>query len=317
MRLGFGCVNLGSASRGGSARAGVALVREALDLGVRVFDTADVYGAGASERVLGRALGRRRDEVVIATKGGYLFRERSALEQRARRTAAAGMRRLPGRRTGSGSGGGGHGYAARDDSPRHLRLAVEASLRRLRTDHIDVYQLHGPPAVHPQLFEELADLRRAGKVGLFGVGAESVATASDWLTVPGVAVVQLPFGVLDPEAADEVFAAAGCHGVGVWARGVLGGGLIARAQRDPSSVGDDPKAPLLAALGHVAERTGRPLDELAVGFVRSYHAVSTVLFGISSPEHLRREVALMSAPALDEDLLNELRAVAGSGDGRR
>jgi aryl-alcohol dehydrogenase-like predicted oxidoreductase len=319
MRLGFGCVSLGSASRGGSRRADVALVREAIDLGVTLFDTADVYGAGASERVLGRALGRRRDEVVIATKGGYLFRERSAIEQRARRIVATARRGPPGRRSGLGGGaGGGHGYDARDDSARHLRTAVEASLRRLRTDHIDVYQLHGPPDVHPDLFEELADLRSAGKVGAFGIGAESVAAARDWLSVPGLAVVQLPFGVLDPEAADDVFAPAARGGVDVWARGVLGGGLIGRAQRDPSAVADDPKAPVLVALREVAARTGRAIDDLAVAFVRSFAAVSTVLFGISTSDHLHRDIALMRAQAPDDELVAELGAVAKRGaDGRR
>jgi aryl-alcohol dehydrogenase-like predicted oxidoreductase len=318
MRLGFGCVSLGSAGRGGSRRADIALVRQAIDLGVTVFDTADVYGAGASERILGRALGRRRGDVMIATKGGYLFRERSVLEQRARRAVATVGRGLVGRRSGLGHPGGGHGYDARDDSPHHLRTAVEASLRRLRTDHIDVYQLHGPRDVHSGLFEELADLRRAGKVGAFGVGAESVAAARQWLDVPGVAMVQLPFGVLDPEAADEVLVPARTAGVEVWARGVLGGGLIERTQRDPSAIADDPKAPVLAALRDVAARTGRGLDELAVAFVRSFPAVSTVLFGISSTDHLHRNIALMAAPVPDDELLAALSAVAtGVTDGRR
>src|SRR4051812_9318058 len=81
VRLGFGCVNLGSAGGGRSVRSDVRLVREALDLGVRTFDTADAYGKGTSERILGRALRGRRDDAFVATKGGYLFRERTGPEQ--------------------------------------------------------------------------------------------------------------------------------------------------------------------------------------------------------------------------------------------
>ena len=99
MTLGFGCVNLGSASSGRSTRDDVRLVREAVDLGVRRFDTADVYGSGASERTLGRALATRRDEVFVATKGGYVFRERTGAEQAARRiVGAARARRRAGAR---------------------------------------------------------------------------------------------------------------------------------------------------------------------------------------------------------------------------
>jgi aryl-alcohol dehydrogenase-like predicted oxidoreductase len=90
----------------------VAAIRTALDAGVRLFDTADVYGCGHSERVLGRALRGRRDDAVIATKGGLLFDEQT--------------------RSGSGV----------DASPAALRRAVEGSLRRLGTDRIDLYQVH-------------------------------------------------------------------------------------------------------------------------------------------------------------------------------
>ena len=75
-RLGFGCVKLGGSA---GMRAGVRLVRAAIDSGVTVFDTADAYNAGASERTLGHALGARRADVVVMTKGGYLFRDRTPI----------------------------------------------------------------------------------------------------------------------------------------------------------------------------------------------------------------------------------------------
>lgn len=315
--LGFGCVNLGSASGARSHRRDVQLVRQAIDAGVRLFDTAGAYGNGASERILGRALGRHRGEVVVATKGGFRFRERSLLEQSGRRVAARLVRADRGRRRSAGGRGGGasRAYQDHDDAPHQLRAQVEASLRRLRTDHIDVYQLHAPTLVRPPLFDELEDLVRAGKVGRFGIGAESVAVAVDWLQVPSVRVVQVPFGILDPQAATELLPRIASRPVDVWARGVLGGGLIALAAREPVAAAADPKGPVLDRLADLSARSGSTLDALAVGYVRSFSGVSALLIGISSRAHLDRNVALVGAPALPDDVLAELAdiaAVAGS-----
>jgi aryl-alcohol dehydrogenase-like predicted oxidoreductase len=317
MILGFGGVNLGSARAGRSTRHDVRLVHEALDLGVTVFDTADAYGSGASERILGRALRGRRDGVRLATKGGYVFRERTAAEQTARRLAGAARRRLPQRRDGGGGQHGGDAYRERDLSPRHLRYAVEGSLRRLRTDHVDLYQLHGPPAVQPNLFDELDGLRASGKVGAFGIGAESVRAAIEWLAVPAVACVQIPFGVLDPDAAESLFPLLDERPVEVWARGVLGGGLLALAARDPASAANDPKAALVAALTGVAADAGVGVDELAITFARSFPEVSVILVGVSSSAHLRRNVEVMTAPPLADDVRQAVVALTDrSGSGR-
>jgi aryl-alcohol dehydrogenase-like predicted oxidoreductase len=311
MRFGFGCVNLGSASGGRSWRADVRLVEQAIDLGVRVFDTADVYGSGSSERILGRAARHRRDEVVLATKAGYRFRPRTMAEQSARRVVKPllGLARRS-RRDGDGRlGAGGGSYAEQDFSAARLRTAVENSLRRLRTDHVDVLQLHGPRRVQPQLFEQLQDLVVSGKVLRLGVGAESVADAEAWVAVEGLQVAQLPFGVLDPEAAERVFPDAAQRSVELWARGVLGGGLLAAAERAPGPIRTDPKWPLIDGLQRLAADTGIEVYRLAIGFVRSFPEVSTLLVGISTPEHLRRNLDVMSAPPLGEDVLASIHAL--------
>ncbi|MDX3058013.1 aldo/keto reductase [Streptomyces sp. NE06-03E] len=152
--LGFGCWAIGgewSAPDGSPLGWGkvdddesVAAVRRALDLGVTFFDTADVYGAGHSERVLGRALAGRRDEAVIATKWGNLFDERT--------------------RTMDGA----------DTSPAYARQALVASLRRLGTDRIDLYQLH----LGDTPLDEAAELRDACEEFV----AEGLIRAYGWST---------------------------------------------------------------------------------------------------------------------------------------
>lgn len=301
MQIGMGCVNVGSASGVSTTAGDVRLVQEAIDLGVAVFDTADVYGGGASERILGRAVRGRRADVVIATKAGYVFRERSGLERRLRAVAAPVARRV--RRAGGEAGQrapGGTSYASQDFSPSSLRAAIDASLRRLDTDYLDVVQLHGPHERLPDLLASLSDVVTSGKVRRLGVGAESIADAEQWSTVTGLDVLQVPFGVLDPGAAG-VLAAVAERGVEGWARGVLGGGLLAAAMAGDPDVRGDPKWPVIADLQRVAKEAGTDLVRLAMGYVRANAAVHTVLVGTSSPEHLRRNVGLFESAQLDAE----------------
>lgn len=160
--LGLGCWAIGGPFWEGEQPVGwgevddeesVRAVRRALDLGVTFFDTADVYGTGHSERILGKALEGRRDDVVIATKWGNTFDEASRQ------------------------------WTGADTSPVYLRRAVEASLRRLGTDRIDLYQLHpGDPAVddaEPLLgvLEELVD---AGTIRAYGWSTDLADRAEAW-----------------------------------------------------------------------------------------------------------------------------------------
>jgi aryl-alcohol dehydrogenase-like predicted oxidoreductase len=302
-RLGLGCVGLGSGADRG-VTDDVRLVQGAIDLGVTVFDTADVYGGGASEHVLGRAVRRRRDEVTIATKGGFVFRDRRPVEQWARRRAKSLTTKVRSRRGAGGGSSPSGSYAQQDFSPQYLRRAVHDSLRRLRTDRIDLYQLHGPSSVDPDLADELADLVTAGDVVRFGVGADSVEAADAWIGVCGISAVQVPFGVLDPEAATTTLPLARRHHCEVWARGILGGGLLGLADRDPASIHDHPKWPLVQSLRRIATDSGLDPYQLAFGFLRA-HAddVSTLLVGSTSLEHLRDNLESVEAPPLGDELL--------------
>jgi len=281
------------------------LVQAAIDLGVTVFDTADVYGSGASEHVLGRALRTRRNEVVIATKGGFVFRDRPPIEQWARRRAKRW--RQGGDRGRAAAASISASYARQDFSAQHIRQAVHASLRRLRTDRIDVYQLHDPQQVSPDLFDQLADLVTTGEVARFGVGAGSSGSADGWIDVRGVSVVQVPFGVLDPQAGTATIPLAHSHGLEVWARGVLGGGLFGLADRDPAAIAGHPKRRQVEAIRRIASEAGVDQCELAFGFIRATAPdVSTVLVGTTSREHLSKNLAAAAAPALSQDVLDAL-----------
>ena len=187
MRLGLGCVGLGSGA-GRRMADDVRLVRAAIDLGVTVFDTADAYGAGASEHVLGQALKGRRDEVVIATKGGFAFRDRS-------RCGAVGP---PLGEDGAWPPPAGQGaapapaqtqYAQQDFSPRHLRergarelaAARHGPHRRLPAPRPDA-RAPRPRRISSPISSPSATSRSSASV------RRSVAAADAWIAVPGISV---------------------------------------------------------------------------------------------------------------------------------
>jgi aryl-alcohol dehydrogenase-like predicted oxidoreductase len=309
-RLGLGCARLGSVAAGSTPAEAVALVRHAIEHGITFLDTADAYGDGTSETIVGTAVEGRRHEVTIATKGGYLFRERTELERRLRAVAAPIIHRL--RKREATSGGGGGGYAAQDFSPSYLTAAVESSLRRLRTDHIDLYQLHGPRDIddRAEVEEWAAAMVRSGKVGRVGIGAEDLGQVTSWLGSPAISSVQLPYGVLDPEAAEDAIPAARAAGKTVVARGVLGAGLLdARLRPDELRQRTD-KWPAIEGLHRCADRLGVSTVQLAIWYVRANEAVDTILVGTTSTANADEVAAAMSAPMPTDEAIAAIHAAA-------
>jgi aryl-alcohol dehydrogenase-like predicted oxidoreductase len=179
--LGLGCWAIGGPWTSNGMPAGwgevdddesIRAIRQALDLGVTLFDTADVYGCGHSERVLGRGLAGRRDDVVIVTKVGNVFDEQT--------------------RTAGGS----------DVSPAYLRRACDASLRRLGTDRIDVYLIHdglASPEDVPPVIDVLEELVAAGKLRWYGSSVSDPAIVRAMAEGPHMVAVQHELNVLRGE----------------------------------------------------------------------------------------------------------------------
>jgi len=175
----------------------VRAIRRGLDLGVTFFDTADVYGTGHSEHLLGRALGKRRDEVVIATKWGNLFD--------------------PDTRTRTGS----------DDSPEYARRALTASLRRLGTDHIDLYQLHLSDADltrAAELRDACEEFVREGLIRSYAWSTDDPERAALFARGPHCAAVQHRLNVL--QDAPELLAVCTEFGLASINRSPLAMGLL-------------------------------------------------------------------------------------------
>lgn len=182
----------GPTEPGESLRAIVA----ALDHGCNFFDTADVYGHGYSEELLGQALKGRRNEVIIATKGGSDFY---------------------------------HQPPRLNFTESHLFFAVEQSLKRLSTDYIDLYQLHNPPfsvIESGRLFEPLEKLKAQGKIRFYGISIHEPQEGLLAMKTGHPATIQVIYNYLRRDAAEELFPRAVAQGVGIIAREPLANGFL-------------------------------------------------------------------------------------------
>jgi aryl-alcohol dehydrogenase-like predicted oxidoreductase len=231
--LGLGCSRLGSinGATGDEARA---LVKLALDQGVRFFDTSNIYGQGDSERVLGDVLGKRDDCIVCSKAGKHLSLKMQALaplksilrsvarrsDQARRGVAAARAKPMPTRW-----------------DPAFLSGSIDASLRRLKRERIEMFMLHSPSAevvARGEAVGALEQARKAGKIDLIGVSVDDVATAEAALGDPRVKALQVPLHPGDT-AYDTVVGRAAQMGVAIIAREILGGAQAIAGQRDPAA----------------------------------------------------------------------------------
>jgi aryl-alcohol dehydrogenase-like predicted oxidoreductase len=204
-RLGLGLSRVGSLGNPASPAELRALMRRALDLGVVVFDTADIYGQGDSERELGRALAGRRDQAFVVTKFGKLFSPAARL-LRPFKPVLKPLLKLKG--AGAAVTAQRDGVMREDFTPARLAGALDASLRRLRMDHVDAALLHSPPLAvlnDPAMAPALTAIRRSGKARHVGVSIETGPELDAALALDGVTVLQIPYDLV-PRLAEPAIA---------------------------------------------------------------------------------------------------------------
>lgn len=300
----MGCNKLGSIAARQTERSAVRLVHAAVDAGIQLFDTADSYGAGSSEKVLGRAL-RGNSSAIVATKVGYRYTERARGTRLALAALTEAWSALPGQRSRSST------YVAKEFSPSYVRAAVDASLSRLRRERIDLLQFHGPPpAESSDLPMIVSELLAAGKVRYFGVGCETLASAESWARVAGVSAIQLPFGILDPAPAGQLIPEMRRAGLGVLARGILGGGIIARYLRGQDAGIEDARVRRLERLRALGSARSVDIAQLAVWYAQYGADVDVLVIGISNESQLQATRRFAAAGRPDNALLAELQAIA-------
>jgi len=273
-RIGLGTWSMGGFQWGGADDdESVRTIRAALDLGITLIDTAPAYGFGHSESVIGRAIAERghRDQVVLATKVGLEERGESLF---------------------------------RNSSRKQIFEEIELSLRRLRTDYIDLYQVHWPDLVtpHEETTKALLDLQQAGKIRAIGVSNYSIEAMERFRRLAPLVSAQPPLNLFERQAQQDILPWCRANGVATLTYGALCRGLLSGAiNKNTKFKGDDlrktdPKFQpprfddYLKAVNlleqYARQRYGKSVLVLAVRWVLDQPGVSVALWGASHPNEL-------------------------------
>ncbi len=275
----------------------IAAIRRALDLGVTWIDTAAVYGLGHSEEVVGRAIAGLRPRPFVATKCGLVW--------------------------------DGRGNIRNDLRPASIRREVEASLRRLGVDAIDLYQCHWPDPATPveESWQAMAALRDEGKVRYIGVSNFDVPLLRRCLAVRHVDSLQPPYSLLRREVERELLPFCAEHGIGVVAYSPMESGLLT-GRFDPARLAPDDwrrrhpafAPPLLERnrafverLGALAARRGKTAGQLAIAWVLRQPAVTSAIVGARRPDQVDENVGGAGWTPTAAELAEIDRALAETG----
>lgn len=275
--LGFGCAPV--ASRSG-VRASQRALRAAHDAGITFFDTADSYGVGGSEQVIGRVFAGCRDKVIIASKCGYLFSSRLKAIQWIKPLVRPLVTRLKSVKASATR------VMASQQSMNHdadyVEQSVHESLRRLGTDYIDLYYLHDPPpsvCERHEVFERLQALRSQGKIRYAGVscGLETAMALLDSGQVD-LSALQVTINLLDQEPIKRLLPRVRELGLGLVARQPFARGAVFSSDDDP-----------------------RTVSQLALRFLLEVEGVSSILPSMMRSENLQTNIAAVDQPPLSEE----------------
>jgi aryl-alcohol dehydrogenase-like predicted oxidoreductase len=289
-RLAFGTWEFSSDWGHADEDAAITIIRRARDLGINFFDTAQQYGFGASERILGKALrsdlSQNREDVVIATKGGL-------------------------RATDNG--------LVRDATPEWLRKGVESSLSALGIDYIDVYLVHWPDPKLPasETAGALADLVSEGKIRHVGVSNYDAAQVEEFSATLPVEVVQPPYHLFRRDIEDELLPYCHNHDIGVMVYGPLAHGLLTGTiNRDTSFATGDWRGKsdifsgegflrnleVVAQLQHLAADLGVTISQLAIAWTIAQPGVHVAIVGAQHVAYLQDSAGAADVTLSDADL---------------
>ena len=291
--IAFGTWQLGGDWGDVDARDAIAAIRHARELGIDLFDTAQAYGFGASERLLGRALGdelnHHRDDLVIATKGGLRMTQEGVV---------------------------------RDSSPEWLRTGVEQSLRALGVEHIDLYQVHWPDPESDieEGWATFAELKEEGLVRHIGVSNFDVGQMRRIQSIAPVETLQPPYSLVERGVEGSILPFAEREGIGVIVYSPMGSGLLTGAMTrdriahlpddDWRKRGDQFTEPRLSRnlalvdrLRAIAERHDTTPGAVAVAWTLRNPAVDGAITGFRRPDQVDPILAAASLDLTDEDVV--------------
>ncbi len=290
--VGMGCWGIGGQWGAVDAVRAQATVFAALDSGINLFDTADGYGPRRSEELLGKALVGQRHQVFIATKVGSI--------------------------------GGRDGQPLNYATPEHIYLCCDASLHRLRTDYIDLYQCHIRLPEHREIFLEAFErLQERGKIRSYGVSSFFTEDVLAFDRHGRCAVVQVPYSIVERDYENDVLPLCTERNIGTLIRGPLAKGVLSGKFASDATFDDQARTGWNTGRGRrefvqmveSAEKlwplvdASRSMAQISLAFALANPAVSCVIPGAKSPEQVR-ENAAASKIELTSSELDRIRAIA-------
>lgn len=305
-RLGIGLWAIGGGVWGpADDRESLDTIDAALDHGVEFFDTADVYGDGHSEKILGQAMSGRRDRFVVGTKLGWKGFDGDA------------------------------GHSAYTTAEKVVE-GVEENLRRLGTDYIDLIQCHinfREPTME-RFLEGFERLREAGKVRAYGVSTSDVPYMREFFSQSNASTLQVDYSILNRTPEAEIFPYCRKEGITTIIRGALAMGILAGKFTADTKFGnddfrrawiDDPEQrnvflrdlETVDKLRPIAEAEGRTLAQLALGFVLSNDDASVLIPGARNVAQLEANAEAVELGPLSDDALSRIEGIVARGDGRK
>ncbi|WP_059040525.1 aldo/keto reductase [Paenibacillus rubinfantis] len=273
--IGLGCMSLGT-----EETKAIGLIHEALDRGVNFLDTADLYDAGTNEEIVGKAIKGRRDQVILATK--------------------VGNRRIPGQ----------EGWSW-DPSKAYILSAVKDSLRRLGTDYIDLYQLHGGTIEDPidDTIEAFEQLKKEGVIREYGISSIRPNVIREYVSRSSIVSVMNQYSIVDRRGEEAAFPLLQEQRISVIARGPLASGALA-ANREPAKGVLDYELDELRELRRKLQELETPkrsLTQLAIRYSLAHPAVAVAIPGARSREQLLQNLAAADVSELSAEEVEMIR----------
>ena len=313
--IGLGCSSIGRGVLYKDDRESVRVLHRAFELGINFYDTADSYGYGHSEELIGRAFKDRRGQIIIASKVGHPLSTLGRIGKillpalqpvrHVIQPLKGTLKRVSKQR--------------QDFSSAHIKKSIEQSLRRLQTDYLDLYQLHSPPTwvlMRGEVFETLNYLKHQGKIRFFGVSAKTISDALLCLKYSNVSSLQVVLNLLEQEAVKELLPLAEQKKIAIIARVPLARGLLTRKKTVQTGPTID-RGQLQMARAKVEELSflvneKRTLSQAAIQFVLRHPQVSVVIPGTTTVKHLEDNIRALETPPLTKEELEKIALLSQS-----
>jgi aryl-alcohol dehydrogenase-like predicted oxidoreductase len=274
--IGFGCMSLSS----NSEKENVDLIQKARELGINFFDTADLYDKGMSEIAVGKAIKKFRNKIVLATKAGNQWR----------------------------ADGSGWDWNPRKD---YILQAAEKSLRRLQTDYIDLYQLHGGTIDDPidETIEAFEQLRQEGKIRQYGISSIRPNVIKEYVKKSSIVSVMMQYSVLDRRPEETILDLLAQNNIAVLARGVLAQGLLVDKPAKEYLNHSEEEVQIARKTIYTLSGSHRIPAQTAIQYTLYQPTVACAVVGIRNMEQLKE--ATFACPSLkDEEVQMILQSIS-------